>query len=1191
MMRSVNMHSSTVAMFATYRCSFHLPLFVHMLILLHLYNDNILLFSVLSLVKSQSKPPASVFSHCTLSKVCPGKRLSENIRFTGFLCTCLFVSVLVLWLWNLILQAGDVHMNPGPVSGSTSSAHDNASFSSSSSLSSSLSDALDMSRHFCFVHYNIQSLLPKLDQIYTELKDFDVIALTETWLNVSVSTDDLRFQSFKPPERKDRPDDRHGGVAVYIKQSIHSIRRHDLELVGVECIWVELTINKHRLLFGTFYRPPNSPANTFSLIEDSISLAKHSGIENIIVTGDFNFDMLDHSRCRKIENLCSQLSLQQCIEEPTHFTEHSSSLLDVILISSSDLLLHSGVGTPFLSQDTRYHCPVFAVLKFTKPHCKSFLRHVWLYDQGDYCLLRQKISTTDWDALYDGDIHQHAANIINTTIAHAKSCIPNRIVRIRPFEPPWLTPLLKQNIRKRRRLYRKAKRTQSPRDWHSFRTLRNQITSQIRISKRTYFTDLSSKLLSSPTSSKSWWTTLRHFIKPSNHNSIPPLFHNNSIYSDDAAKANILNSYFQAQTILTGDETQLPRLAPYNVETYFSDAVFCPADVASVIATIPLGKASGPDGLNNRIIREIKNEISVPLCSLFNRSLTEGVVPASWKVANVCVIFKSGDPSIPSNYRPISLLCCISKILEKLVFKKLFEHFQANSILSPLQSGFTPGDSTINQLVHIYDFFCKSVDSGKEVRAIFCDISKAFDRVWHRGLLLKLESAGVRGNILNWFKDYLSGRTQRVVIPGASSDLLSINAGVPQGSILGPLLFLLYINDIVTDIRSTIRLFADDTSLYICVDDPDLAAHCLNSDMDIISEWARRWLVTFNPSKTESLLISRKTNSPYHPPISFNDQTISEVRTHKHLGIVFSSDCSWTSHFAYIKQKAWTRINIMRKLQYTLDRKSLEIIYASFIRPIIEYGDVVWTNCSTADKHDLDMIQHEAARIVTGCTKLVSLSTLQQEVGWESLEERRNKHKLSLFFKMQHNLVPPYLSNLSPPSVASTTRYSLRNADNISTLKSNTKLYYDSFLPSAVRDWNSLTFLQRNAPSLNSFKSSFAQTVLKPPAYYYYGNRKLQVLHTRLRTKCSALFSDLYHKNIVESPLCTTCHTIETSYHYFFQCKSFHLQRAVLMRRLSSFQPITLELILFGNISLPYQSNINIFEAVQTFIATSKRFQ
>ena len=391
--------------------------------------------------------------------------------------------------------------------------------------------------------------------------------------------------------------------------------------------------------------------------------------------------------------------------------------------------------------------------------------------------------------------------------------------------------------------------------------------------------------------------------------------------------------------------------------------------------------------------------------------------------------------------------------------KNVFNFFREHEVITTLQSGFIPRDSTVNQLVDVYNTFCKALDEGKEVRAIFCDISKAFDRVWHRGLLYKLQSVGISGLLLQWFTDYLHNRKQRVVLPGAHSDWTSVKAGVPQGSILGPLFFLLYINDIVENINSSIRLFADDTSLYIIVDNPTEAANQLNSDLSKIHQWATKWLVKFNSAKSESVIFSRKHDKPYHPPVLLNQKQVIEVSSHKHLGLVFSNDCSWHEHLDYIKTKAWSRINIMRKLKFKLDRRSLQTIYFSFIRPLLEYADVVWDNCTQYEVNDLEKIQNEAARIVSGATKLVSINSLLLETGWETLSSRRKKHKLKLFFKMKNDLSPAYLSSLVPPTVGSTvlqhTHYVTRQTYILYVLSHNSILTH-SYYPLYVIGMSSL---------------------------------------------------------------------------------------------------------------------------------------
>ena len=267
---------------------------------------------------------------------------------------------------------------------------------------------------------------------------------------------------------------------------------------------------------------------------------------------------------------------------------------------------------------------------------------------------------------------------------------------------------------------------------------------------------------------------------------------------------------------------------------------------------------------------------------------------------------------------------------------------------------------------------------------------------------------------------------------------------MPQGSILGPLLFLVFINDIVEEINSSIRLFADDTSLYIIVDDPLDAAIQLNADLPRIDMWASMWLVTFNPSKSESLIFSRKVNKPYHPPIYMNYQQVNEVNSHKHLGIYLSRDCTWHEQIKHIKAKAWQRIHVMRRLKFILDRKSLQTIYFAFIRPLLEYADVVWDNCTKYESNELEKIQNEAARIVTGATKLVSINALLTETRWKTLSSRRTKHKLTLFYKMKNNLFPPYLASLVPNNVGDVSRYNLRNVQDSQTVHANTQLYFNS---------------------------------------------------------------------------------------------------------------------------------------------------
>ena len=305
-----------------------------------------------------------------------------------------------------------------------------------------------------------------------------------------------------------------------------------------------------------------------------------------------------------------------------------------------------------------------------------------------------------------------------------------------------------------------------------------------------------------------------------------------------------------------------------------------------------------------------------------------------------------------------------------------------------------------------------------------------------------MKSIGISGHLLKWFSNYLANRKQRVVINGKASSFLNVQAGIPQGSILGPLLFLIYINDIVLELNSSIRLFADDTSLSIVVENPITATNILNSNLLTIHSWAKQWLVDFNAIKTETIVASRKRHKPHHPDLIMDNIVLQEIIRHRHLGITFSSDLTWHNHTVEITTKGWQRLNILRAFKFKFDRKSLERLYIPIVRPVMEYSWAVWDNCITQDKKLLESVQIEAMRIVTGATKLCSIAKLYEDTGWDTLEARREKQKLIIFYKMFSGITPAYLNQLVPTLVQTQSQYSLRNSNNVLSVHANSTLYY-----------------------------------------------------------------------------------------------------------------------------------------------------
>lgn len=892
----------------------------------------------------------------------------------------------------------------------------------------------------------------------------------------------------------------------------------------------------------------------------------------------------------KLKELINQYSLQQVTTEATHFTENSSSLIDLFLIRNPKNVLYSGVIDPFIPDQVRYHCPVILLLKFLCRPLKKTRRTIWNYARADFekfreCLLEYDlINSVETNTNIDDNLELITAAIRDAS----ERAIPTKTVIIRPNDHPWITCSIRKLIRKRKRTYRKYKRTLNNYYWERYKKIRNICVREIRESKKNYFEKVESLLTSETSSSKLFWKTSKQVLKLGKNSScIPTLTMNGEYAEDDVQKADMLNDYFSSQTLINDQNKQLPHLDTCT-NNKLNSIIISSQDVRDILDNLDINKACGPPHFNPRLLREGAPILANPLSLVFNRSLQQGYFPPPWKDGYLTPIHKKDDKSLPSNYRPISLLDPIGKTMERCIHKYAFNYISANQILTPFQSGFIPGDSTTYQLLHTYHTFCEAVDSGKEIRVVFCDISKAFDRVWHKGLLYKLSRIGFSEQIIKWFSSYLSNRRQCVVLCGTTSAWAPVHAGVPQGSILGPLLFLIFINDIVKDIYCSIRLFADDTSLYVIVDNPRNAALALNFDLDTISKWASDWLVDFNPNKTVSLLISKKqTAQVTHPPLKMNNIIISETPSHKHLGITFSNTCNWTEHIERISQSAWTRLNLLRALKFKISRKALEKIYITFIRPLLEYSDAVWDNCSTECKTQLDSIHNEAARIVSGATKLCSIQRMFAELGWETLQERRNKHKLVIFYKIINGLAPNYLSELLPPLVMENNPYNLRNSNDIQSIRARTNLFFNSFFPSTIRAWNSLPEDTKTANSVAAFKYRLNSNRQKPPKYINAGSRIGQILHARLRMECSSLNSHLYCKNIVPSPSCE-CGGFESTYHFFFQCPRYNVVRNTYLS--NYIHTYTTYELLYGKGIASDAANESLFLNVQDYIVKSKRF-
>ena len=458
-----------------------------------------------------------------------------------------------------------------------------------------------------------------------------------------------------------------------------------------------------------------------------------------------------------------------------------------------------------------------------------------------------------------------------------------------------------------------------------------------------------------------------------------------------------------------------------------------------------------------------------------------------------------------------------------------------------------------------------------------------------------MKSKGINVRLLDLIEDYLTGRSQCTVINGEKSETCNITAGVPQGSVLGPLLFIVYIDYITEDLDTEVRMYADDTCIFVDVNDADLSADQLEANLVRITDWASSWFVKFNAAKTVDLNFTRK-HANNNPPIRMNNIVITKDNSpHKHLGVILQSNGKWKEHIKDITTRAKRRLDILRSTMHRLDRKTLETLYTSYIRPIIEYGCEVWDSCTLEEKQSLEAIQLEGARIALGAKRGTSHGLIYKEIQWDTLQMRRNRQKLCMLYKMKHGMTPPTLTRLLPDQKSQLSNYNLRDKSNFTTPYSRCDAMKDSFIPVTSSLWNYLPRNIKAAESIEEFKVKLKKHTsnIKPvKPRFYAGNRKYQILLNRIRLQNCDLNENLAEKLIKDSPTCQCGEGPETSEHYLMRCSLYDIHRQSLLTKLNELKitSISVEELVSGIDSLSEDSNTTLLLCVQKFIRLSKRF-
>ena len=494
-----------------------------------------------------------------------------------------------------------------------------------------------------------------------------------------------------------------------------------------------------------------------------------------------------------------------------------------------------------------------------------------------------------------------------------------------------------------------------------------------------------------------------------------------------------------------------------------SELIINEKGIEKLLLELDPAKASGPDGLSTRILKECAEIISKPLAIIFQASLKQEKIPDDWRQATITPLYKGGNKnrSIPENYRPVSLTSVSCKILEHIIHSHIINHLEHHNILTDTQHGFRKKRSCETQLLKTVNDLVKTLNEKGQADAVLLDFSKAFDKVCHRKLIQKLRFYGVRNNILKWI-DFLKNRTQKVLVRGVESPAADVTSGVPQGSVLGPLLFLVYINDIALEVSSEISLFADDALLYKNIKTLQHVRE-LQNDLDNLVLWESNWSMQFHPEKCKVLRVTNKRKI-IDGEYNIHNHKLELVKKAKYLGVTLDQKMNFKHHIAQTTVKAQSSRQFLQRNLVSSDKDTKLQCYKTFIRPIVEYASTVWDPVGNSKLiYQLEMVQRKAVRWVNNKWRHDESPTLMiNQLNLQTLQQRRAVNRLNMLYELYHGLkfMP---CNTIKRQRCSDTRFQR--------IYGSIQSYSNSFYPNTIREWNDLPSKIVNSEDLNAFKN------------------------------------------------------------------------------------------------------------------------